>query len=431
MKTVKDLSEIELPMAKPNKIPSGGIAPNPDAEEPNKPSPGDDAYEAWEDNVDLQKIRDILGNHDISGGKVRLERKGPTDQVYQYITSIPIEQFDIDHVKKTFGGGDYIARTFRANGQMFKPFNFSIDYRFKGALDEAAIKEMRAAPAQDQSKIIDAIGRVAGESGSSTMAMIKVMEMAQKQQENSTALLMKLMMDSQERQMAMMTQMFAAAKPAPQQQIDFGTAITPILLEMIKNKSASPIGETINMMKQLRDFSTSEKEPEPEKEEDMFEKLLKVGLSALPGIIQAQPGPITNGQRSVSPMPNQSLPPRELQMANMKVKLFTEQLIRAAQKDSDPLVYYELIRDMLNDEQVVMLKQTLTDDHWRVNLFGPDPRIDQCLGWFEELRQLVLNDGCDPHLAPSASADTENDNNQTESGGIQPTEQRPTDSSAS
>lgn len=374
------------------------IASTEELRKPDQPS-----YEDFEDIKDIQKIQEILGSHDISGGKIRLERKGPTDQVYQYVSTFPIESFDIDHIKKTFGGGDYYARTFRANGQMYKPFNFSIDYRFKGALDEQAIKQMAAEPKDSQAKIVDAISRM-NDGGMTPNVMLRMMESSAKQQETSMMMLMKMMADSQERQMALIGQIFAAKSapaPAPAQNAGFVEAITPILLEMIKSKSTStPLSDSITMLKELKDVMRDDNE---EREDSMFEKIMKVAGPLVP-VLMGGGRQVSNGQseKIISPpLPNRpsqretSPPPTDDRMtkAKMIVALFTEQLIVAADKGSDPGIYFDLIVDALTEPQLLQLKQSLTGDDWCAKLFADDERVTSRISWFEELRQLILNDG--------------------------------------
>lgn len=355
------------------------------------------AYEEPEDTVDIDKIRSILSSHDISGGKIRLDRKGPFDTAYQYIASMPIEQFDIDHIKKTFGGGDYRAKTHKADGRMYKGFDFSIDYRFKGALDEQDIKGLARNPQVAQQVMVP----------DRTGDMIKIMELSSRQQENSMALIMKMMMDSQERQMAMMQQMFTNAKP---QQTDFATSITPILVAMISKTTASPVSEAIAMMKELKTLSAGDDKQSDKEEPSFVEKLISAVGPLLIGAAQ-RPMP-ANGHNPVQQTPggntaqvgNQGYPRQTIpgpqmvdvpqqppDMQQLQIGMFVQQLIRAAERGSDPALYYDLIADNLEDNQLAELREVLAGDDWHQKLFGGQLPVDQHKEWFEELRQLILS----------------------------------------
>lgn len=403
-------------MAK-NQLKTGESEPA-STEEPRKPNQPD--YEDFEDIEDVRKIQEVLGSHDISGGKIRLERKGPTDQVFQYVSTFPTESFDIDHIKKTFGGGDYYARTFRANGQMYKPFNFSIDYRFKGALDEQAIRQMAVEPKESQAKIVDAISRM-NDGGLTPNVMLRMMETSAKQQENSMMMMVKMMTDSQERQMALIGQIFAAkAAPAPAPaNTGFVEAITPILLEMIKSKSTStPLSDSITMLKELKEVMRDDRE---ESEETMLDKIMKIAGPLVPALIGSSGHTPGNGrvEKVISPpLPSdrQPAPEEAITRAKVIVTMFTEQLLIAASKGSDPGIYYDLIVDALTEPQLLQLKQNLTGDDWCAKLFNDDTRVRSRISWFEELRQLILNDGRLDGPMKNATTDSGQNDARSDSG---------------
>ena len=69
----------------------------------------------------LKQINEVLSANDLAGGTIRLYRRGPTDRSFSYLDKMPISEFDIDYIKKVYGGGDYQGKTYRSSGQIGKP----------------------------------------------------------------------------------------------------------------------------------------------------------------------------------------------------------------------------------------------------------------------------------------------------------------------
>jgi len=344
---------------------------------------------AGEDMVDVSKIDAILNSNDVkAGGRVRIERRGPGDTQWQYIMKIPVEDFDMDRIKAVYGGGDYSCQTFRSNGQMYKPFRFSVDYRMKGTLDEVSIK--LAAPDNQR-----------GDQNNERALVIMQQALAQKSagnNENSMIAMFGLMAQMQaENQKTMATIMAAAIGGRP-------TGPDPMVMELIKIQAAKPVQDSSSRMAELKELMVLVRElnGNPPKEEKPEPSALEKVVNAVGPLLEklvasrtiqqlpARPVPAVPAPAPVSrPTQDSAQAAREAkarEMANMVL----DQIMAAAERNSDPQLVADALCDALDDQALVNLGQVLTDDAWKVKLFDNDERLANHEQWFEELRQLII-----------------------------------------
>lgn len=355
------------------------------------------------DASEVEKIEGILSANDLSGGSIRLERKGPTDQAYQFVGKFRISDgFDLDFVRKVYGGGDYRAKTFRSNGQMGKAFEFSIDYRFKGTMDVEALPKAGSSdsqvpalisslkslfPQQDDGKSNDRMMQMFKAMGDSQQAMM--MFMMQSQQQNS------------QQQMAMMTGMMTAMGQA------MGNGgktpdMTPVLIEMIKSAGTNRTGDKgsdlptlIEAMRSLKELTTGVPATAPEEEkETAFDKILKYGGPVVAALLTKtplqMPGVPAPAGAPLLPPPNQEIDMPTDQQLPVEVKAYIGMIIGAAAKNSDTAIYADLIDDALNNEQADILCGVLQQPDWIEKLAQTDARVLQFKPWFSKLREELL-----------------------------------------
>ena len=190
----------------------------------------------------------------------------------------------------------------------------------------------------------------------------------------------------------------------------------PLMLEMVKshgggNKSESSITEIISAVRDLNALAKGEAPPKEEKEEDMLDKVFKYGgpiLTALmtrqplqmPGAVQpvqADIGPVGGGRvidvpSSVNgaaqrPVDAEAKLKREVVE---KINSYMELLIMAAERQSEPASYAQMISDMLPDEHFDTLIGELKAPDWFSKLTGGNPRIIAQQAWFTQLRQILI-----------------------------------------
>lgn len=358
-----------------------------------------DRHDHAVDNIDRTAIDQIVLSNDMNkGGKIRIERKGPTDSSYAWISTIPVEDWVktgsdgmMEYFKNNFGGGEYRCMSHRADGRTYKGFTFSIDRRFKGALDEDQIRAM-----QDNKRGSSVIIPPAPQDGFKPADMLKLMEMSNNKSDQMMALVMTMMSKSQESTVAMMTAMFTAM--GNRQQATAPSGLDPVIAEILKQKvDRSPMTEVLETMRALKELQEPVN-PEP-KEDDMLSKIMKMAGTVLPALTGLQPPPqLVNGQPPQSSGVVNALP--------MAIQLGIGQLLKAARKGADPVLYADLIIDQLDDPQhFATLKAILTDPTWKAKLFGDERTVADISPWLEELRKLILS------YDPSAE-----DNQQSASG---------------
>lgn len=359
------------------------------------------------DGIDLQKINDIISAPDIQkGGTIRIERRGEMDDKFAYVAKIPAESFDMDRIKKMYGGGEYYCRTFRANGQMYKTFGFSIDHRIRGQLDESEIKQLAGGDrGSDMNKVL--LDAALGNKGPQTLDsnpsfMSRLLETMESKSSQTMMMMMTMMQtmtqsmnSSQEKSTQMMVALLSQPKPAS----DGGMAT--VLAEILKQKATvNPLEDMIKMMAMLKEITTG---APAEREPAMWEKMLSAGgpalvglltggrvqpQSPLPEVVAEQPASLPQApavQSTTQPQPEMTL----------GVRAFIGLLLNAAAKNSDPAVYVDMILDNVSDVQLTEIRGHLTDASWPVNVFGADHRAVQFRPWLEELKQMILEPDAD------------------------------------
>lgn len=347
------------------------------------------------DNVDRDAIDSIIMSNDVQkGGKIKVEFRGPTAQNFAHLCYIAPEDWEtettIEKFKALYGGGEYQCRTFRANGQMYKMFKFNIDPRFKGSLDMSEREAIsNGKPSEVTSKLIDMLQRPK-EDGIKISDFLGMMQKSTDRSSESMVMMMTMMMKSmevsQQNSVAMMTAMMTmmtglmGQKPSNDNQA--------LLIKLIEQKStATPMNETLEMMAKIKDLF--EKEPEPEKEETMLDRIMKVAAPLLGGLTGQQPQQVPPG-----PQPGQIPPPqRGIDQLPMEYQMMFRMGMNAAEKGSDPTLYYDLIVDNLNAQQIAGLQNLLTPPDWCARLFGNENEVAHIRQWLDDLRDMILTHG--------------------------------------
>ena len=366
--------------------------------------------EARLDIADREAIDNIVLSSDVGkGGKIRITRKGPLDHTYQYVTTVPADAWNtessFEFVKKTYGGGDYKCQTFRANGQLYKPFEFSIDYRIKGSLDEDEIKrlaleqqgQMSRTTTSDMFKMFDMLrDNKPQDTGFKSGDMIKLMEMNSQKSDQMMVMMMTMMNESSKNMMGMMQVMMAG-------QANKGSGIDPVILQLLTAKSEkTPILEVLETMKAIKELTSNEKQPEEEK--PFWERLAMAAAPALlGGLTGAGAGAGAPAAAPTAPagqLENQT--PTEEMLNNYLVRMFLGKILTAATENRDPALYADMISETLSPAQLDMLKNVLTQADWAVKLFGQDQRVASCIEWLTELKQLILTDASSEPTTESA-----------------------------
>lgn len=387
------------------------------------------AFESLEEQS-MEKLAEVLSQlEESAGAKVQISRRGPLDTDFGYLTVMPADQFmsgGLEQLKKMYGGGDYRIALKSSQGKYVTQRMFRIDPRFKGVVDEKPTPQ----PDNDSSPLVAAINKL--NTGDKSPELIGRLLDAQNQksielmalQRQSSDQMLAMMMKSQENMVLLISKMFDRPAPAAapvQAGLDFGAAITPILVKMIEQRT-SPL-DSLKLMQSVKELF------ERDGEEDPLGGMLKSlaplaaaflaqrsagqGMPMLPpppptAVSIEQPAPTSAPPAPTAPggpVAQAAAPPDPAVMAIAAIRQMLPMLFNAAKHGTDPVSYYDLLLDTASDEQIDALCKILEPDNWLVSVFGdyPDtqtmfahhPEALAHLDWFRKLRELILH-GSEP-----------------------------------
>jgi len=347
---------------------------------------------------ELDQVHQILRDEELTGGSWRLERKGPTDTNYQYCAKFPSSQpLDRDIIAKTYGGGDYKVRTFRANGQMFKQAQFSIDYRIKGALDVTQIHS----PNQESSV---QVMRKMDEQQMNMFTMYEKMNKNSQDSNNQMMMLMMTMMQKSSEQMSMV--MAEALKPKPSAVETY----MPLMIEMIRRPSNDngnmKLTDMINAVKELQGIPVVKPDPEAEvpEKKDTFGKIIDLvgplaaafmaskGVNMQQAMQQAQP---------VQPIHHQAIPqPSQEPEPQAAMVQYIPHILNFHKQGKTPKQFVDLLNMLISGDDKERLLDMLEQDNWFQTLFNSDVQIAGIMPWMQEVRKLMLGDEDHPMNTP-------------------------------
>jgi len=334
---------------------------------------------------ELDQVHQILRDEELTGGTWRLERKGPTDVNYQYCAKFPASQpLDRDIIAKTYGGGDYKVRTFRANGQMFKQAMFSIDYRIKGSLDAT----LQVMPQESNVQVM----RKIDESNNNMMAMYEKINRASNESNNNMMLMMMTMMQKSSEQMSMI--MAEALKPKPSAVETY----MPLMIEMIRRPSDTggmKLTEMINAVKELQGIPVTkpeEQEEAPEKK-DTFGKIIDL-VGPLAAAFMASKGVnMQQAMHTVQPTPPTAIPqPRQEPVNDAPMVQYIPHILNLHKQGKSPKQFVDLLSMLMADDQKEMLIEMLEKDDWFQTLFNSDVQIANIMPWMLEVRKIMIGE---------------------------------------
>lgn len=361
-----------------------------DAREAEQEAPVTDSLPPEADGRDpsMVEIEAVLRENDLMGGTMRIERRGPMDTSFSYIGKIKISNFDIEQIKKMYGGGDYQCQCFRANGQIAKKIAFSIDARFKGAIELDREGYVRGGGKPD----VDMVGllKVMQEGQRQDSGQAGLIAQMMKQQQESSNLMMTMMMENSKAQVAMFAAMFqglGSMKPA-----STGLELKDVvsLIPLLKGDSGkqTSMTEIVEAMKGLKEITSGGAPAEEAEPQSLMDKI----IGALPHVastVQALKGgqPPAALPAPPAPAPAVSSAPAS-PTARLEQGLMT--LVEAARKKRDVELYHDLVLEMIGDDQLPTLKSLLTEKDWFPSLFGKLPDATSIQPWMTELRDMLI-----------------------------------------
>ncbi len=337
-----------------------------------------------EEQDDVSKIQALMRELDMSGGVARIFRQRPGQAKHEYEGEIPADTFNLETIKRAYGGGDYQVRFAAKGGRYVRSIRFSIDPRHKGELDKAHDIQSPVTQTNDNSQAL--------------LAFMMSQQQAQAQQAQQSMTLMMTMMSESQKSMAAI---IAAAiggggrQVVPDTSNKFIEIMMPMLTESMKPRGGmSELTENVKLVKELMSGA-----PEKEEKDDMLEKMMTIGAPLLGAFMsRGQQAPPQPQPVRVNPVqPTQSFPPTQEQLAQSKaqdllgkLRFVTPLLVRAAKKGAFIDSYLDILNDSLDDEGHEMLVYMLQRDDWIVTLFNGNPDVVANRVWFEQLREAIL-----------------------------------------
>lgn len=406
--------------------PASSLQPTDDDEEMVSRSQAED-----EQDESLKQINEVLSANDLAGGTMRLYRRGPTERSFSYLDKIPISEFDIDYIKKVYGGGDYQGKTYRANGQMGKGVSFSIDPRFRGAIDASDPKVRETAQQIDLPKLITALND--GKQHDDGSQVRDMMAMMQKSSENTMMMMMQMMQQSTQTMVAAIQAI--GSRPADTTM----STIVPVILEMVRHQGGktSSMTEVIEAMRAVKELSAGDA-PEKEDKDDeesfglkLIKGLLPVlgGMGGVPSVQPMKRLPGTSGNAAAASPVKETSTAQPVQPAQptpasdpqaQMVSMFLGRLVTASESGSDVGLYHDLVIESLSPDQFAQIMGVVQQDDWLEQLYGSDPnilaRVKIQVKWFESLRSMLVESFKESHESTQAG---ETDDADGGSGGVE------------
>lgn len=335
-----------------------------------------------------------------TGARAKIYRRGKLDRDFAFVEELPCENATEETIKEQFGGGLYKIQFLGSDGGYIKQIPLSIDWRIKGVLDGQEPKK----DTSQQDALMVAVNRLA-EKKEDTSGKLDMGQVFLLMQQNNDRMV-QMMQSSQQNMVTILAEAFKTrATPAPAVNGGFGTtellaAFVPVITELIRRRS-SPL-EDMKALKELMDNDSDK--------DDMFEKIIKLGLPAVAAIFAQKAGGngLPNpGARAIPQVAGDGSPPTTVQPPNTppmeppitqqpQVAMFISVLLNAAAKDSNPESYADMIADVLPDEAWSRLLADLERPEWFELLFQGRPEVQRLRPWFEKLREILIDAEEDP-----------------------------------
>ena len=355
-----------------------------------------------EEQDDVSKLQSIIRELDLTGGVARIFRQTAGRAEFDYEGELPVDGFNLETIKRVYGGGRYIVRFAAKGGRYVRSIKFSVSPHHKGELDTVNTSVAVSNNSNDNNMI--------------ALLMQQAQQSAQQQQQMMT--LMVTMMSESNKSMA---QVIAAAISAGN-----GRAVVPaepasktvelLMPLMIENmKPRGGTAEVVEQLKLLKELTAGETKEE-KGEEDMMTKILNVGAPILGALMnRGQPAPAIPmpAPAAPAPTPNPALPGADPERAArenaesllLKLRLATPTLVKAARQNREIEPYLDVLDDMLDDEGYAMLCHLLEQPNWMQLLFAGNPEVEANREWFENFRAVVLNPQDDEATATGQSVE--------------------------
>jgi hypothetical protein len=377
----------------------------------DEPMPEDPIIVAEREDTteDVDRIQQLLKELDLTGGVARIFRQKPGKADFDYEGELPVDNFSLETIKRVYGGGRYQIRLTAKGGKYVKQIKFSIDPRHVGEMDRINQTPNAVIPTSDNSNLITFLLKAQQDS----------QDRAQQQQAAMMTLMVTMMTESQKATAQMMSAAFhrEPINVTPEPASRLMEVMMPMLIAQMQAPKTNNLSDLVESLKVVKELATGQPEKE-EKEEDMLDKIVKVGAPLLGAFMSRnQPMPTPVPVAAPNPQQRPQIPVQqedpktaaaEAKMRSLlgQLRMVTPILVRAAKKDSPIESYLDILDDTLDEEGFGMLVMFLQRDDWVTTLFNDDPGVRENIGWFDNFRAMVLNPETDEPTEETAKVET-------------------------
>jgi hypothetical protein len=377
----------------------------------DEPMPEDPIIVAEREDTteDVDRIQQLLKELDLTGGVARIFRQKPGKADFDYEGELPVDNFSLETIKRVYGGGRYQIRLTAKGGKYVKQIKFSIDPRHVGEMDRINQTPNAVIPTSDNSNLITFLLKAQQDS----------QDRAQQQQAAMMTLMVTMMTESQKATAQMMSAAFhrEPINVTPEPASRLMEVMMPMLIAQMQAPKSNNLSDLVESLKVVKELATGQPEKE-EREEDMLDKIVKVGAPLLGAFMSRnQPMPTPAPVAAPNPQQRPQIPVQqedpktaaaEAKMRSLlgQLRMVTPILVRAAKKDSPIESYLDILDDTLDEEGFQMLAMFLQRDDWVSTLFNDDPGVRENIGWFDNFRAMVLNPETDEPTEETAKVET-------------------------
>jgi hypothetical protein len=347
-----------------------------------------------QDSDDI-RLEELIFSLQGSSYSFALYRKRIHESKERYVGRVQADNFDLENVKQVWGGGEYRAKVYGANGRYAKHFSFAIDESSRGSQDTPH----HGGNNVDSVELARTVAEFAKPTDSSPM-IIAMMEKQSSQGAQFMQLMMQMQAESAKTMMTVMGTMFSS-KQSPQGD-GFSSAITPILVKMIESSSNKSSGLDVKGLIELRDLLAP---PERDEKPTIVDRLLDAAPALLPlffggsggGISMGKPQqflPVGDSQSLTPPDSGVPCPPKSPAGNPPSSPPASEELPlipllkRGAVNNSEPDSYALVVLDLVGESNEKQLLEVLQSPTWEKGFLMFDEKE---MVWIKEWRSAVID----------------------------------------
>lgn len=347
------------------------------------------------DDEDAQ-LQELLKSETIGDGYIVLYRRKLTDTKHNYLDRIPTGNFNLETIKNVYGGGDYMGKIFRSDGQFFKNISFSIDASIPSTHPRAAAVAAGQGGDRAASNLSDEALRLLAASRGENAGQ------QQAQGRSDMAIFASMITAMMKSQMDLMVAMLTSQR-------DGGGANTEILKALIQSHRGTSPKELIESMAMLKDLQ--EGKPIAKDEEGGFgEVIADVGAALLKKFTAPSAGADLRRRNPPAPQlsapapaptlpaaPNpETAPDMNLNPMKALIVRYRDSALAAARENKDPAAWVSSMLDLVPESYHEPIFNLANEEKWFTLLFGDLPQAIPFKPWLEKMREAILDEFSGP-----------------------------------